>query len=165
MTRRENAIRRRHPRVPKQTRQTGIGQSICIHHISDLISRVFSAFLKREASPSPSSWERDHFPTLRLRSYTYQHLCFPLYHFVTSLSLSLSLDPFIFLSPRFLSFWMHRRIRPHFCSLYGPAIPCVHRGKRTKKNEHGMESLATHPRLILLFSLSLSFTLESHRLP
>lgn len=99
MTRRENAIRRRHPRVPKQTRQTGIGQSICIHHISDLISRVFSAFLKREASPSPSSWERDHFPTLRLRSYTYQHLCFPLYHFVTSLSLSLCLSTLLSFYP------------------------------------------------------------------
>lgn len=108
MTRRENAIRRRHPRVPKQTRQTGIGQSICIHHISDLISRVFSAFLKREASPSPSSWERDHFPTLRLRSATHQHLCFPLYHFVTSLSLSLCLSTLLSFYP--LAFSLSRCI-------------------------------------------------------
>lgn len=86
----------------KQTRQTGIGQSICIHDISDLISRVFSAFLKRttrscvEFSPSFLLF----FPfSLSYCTLSHQHLCFPLYHFVTSLSLSLS----TLLSSRFLS--------------------------------------------------------------
>lgn len=91
MTRRENAIRRRHPRVPKQTRQTGIGQSICIHHISDLISRVFSAFLKREASPSPSSPPLGRGITFLLCNSGQPHISISVFHSITSSHLSLSL--------------------------------------------------------------------------
>lgn len=142
MTRRENAIRRRHPRVPKQTRQTGIGQSICIHHISDLISRVFSAFLKREASPSPSSWERDHFPTLRLRPATHQHLCFPLYHFVTSLSLSLCLSTLLSFYP--LAFSLSRCIDASVHT-FAPSMvrlfPVYTGGKERRKTSTGWKVL------------------------
>lgn len=142
MTRRENAIRRRHPRVPKQTRQTGIGQSICIHHISDLISRVFSAFLKREASSSPSSWERDHFPTLRLRSATHQHLCFPLYHFVTSLSLSLCLSTLLSFYP--LAFSLSRCIDASVHT-FAPSMvrlfPVYTGGKERRKTSTGWKVL------------------------
>lgn len=81
-----------------------------------------------------------------------RHLCFPLYHFVTSLSLSLS--TLLSFYPLALSPPSHRRIRPHFYSLWSLWSVCTP-GKK-KKNEHGMESLATHPWLILLFFLSLS---------
>lgn len=124
---------------------TGIGRSICIHDISDLSLAFSRPSLKRTALNSPPRFSLFSLPflsqekiTFRLRSgrpyrVASASLCFPLYRFVTSLSLSLLylFCPLVF-SPSSHTFIL--------CRLYGLRlyIPvCTLRRKRKEKKRDG----------------------------
>lgn len=169
--RRDNAIRRRHPGVRGVWSKRGNWYRP-VHLYSRhfwLISRVFSTFLKAycvEFSPSllsffpsfPLSGE-DHFST-PLWPAIPRRISISLFSTLSLRHISLSLFlSFIFFVPSF-SLLLRTLLFSVDSMVSGYISPCVHWGGKGRK-KNGMESLATHPRLILLSSLSL----ESHRCP